>query len=82
MTRKFSSPPESFGLSPLLALLPEEGSSSRLQALSSSLFARHEKVESLRGEASTKDQERRYGAEATMLKQVLEWLEVRRTGDE
>ncbi len=53
-----------------------------MQALSSSLFARHEKVESLRGEASTKDQERRYGAEATMLKQVLEWLEVRRTGDE
>jgi hypothetical protein len=82
MASKTSSAPDPFSLSPLFAILPEEGSLKRLQSLSSSLFARHEKVESLRSESKSKDMERRFGSEAAMLKQILDWLEVTRPGGE
>jgi hypothetical protein len=82
MQGKIGGPPDPFSLSPLLALLPERGKLSRLEALASSLFARHEKVETLRAESTQKDLERRYAAEAAMLRQILDWLEVTRSGGE
>lgn len=74
MSGSIAGPPESFSLSPLLALLPEMGDLARLESLVSSLYARQEKVESLRAEATDKESERRYGVEAAMLRQILEWL--------
>jgi hypothetical protein len=74
MSGNVAGPPEPFSLSPLLALLPEGGDLSRLESLVSSLYARQEKVEALRAEASDKESERKYGIEAAMLRQILEWL--------
>lgn len=82
MTGKLSAPPDPFSLSPLLALLPEEGSAMRLHALSTSLFARHESVEALRSRGENKEIERRCLVEGAMLRQVLDWLELRKLGDE
>ncbi len=82
MSNSIGSPPDPFSLSPLLALLPAPGDVTRLESLMSSLFARHEKVEALRGEASEKDSERRYAAEAAMLRQILDWLAVKPTESE
>ena len=47
-----------------------------------SLFARHEKVETLREEAKSKELERRYTAEEAMLRQILDWLAVKPMGGE
>ena len=54
----------------------------RLENLVSSLFARHEKVETLREEAKSKELERRYTAEEAMLRQILDWLAVKPMGGE
>jgi hypothetical protein len=74
MSGNIGGPPEPFSLSPLLALLPDVGEIGRLEALVSSLYARQEKVEGLRAEASEKEVERTYAAESAMLRQILEWL--------
>jgi hypothetical protein len=82
MAGRIGGPPESFSLSPLLALLPEGGKLTRLESLVSSLYARHEKVEALRGEAADKESQRRYSSEAAMLRQILEWLAEKPEGEE
>lgn len=74
MREKLSTPLEPFALSPLLALLPEAGSLSRLESLLSSLYARRDKIEALRESHQDKDSERRLSIESAMLDQVLDWL--------
>ena len=69
-----------FSLSPLVALLPVHGRVGGLAALTSSLFARYEKVQSLLKEVNPEENRQAYGrltAEGDMLKQVLDWLSVR-----
>jgi hypothetical protein len=63
---------------PLLSILPNFGSVSKLRALTSSLFARHQRIlqmisqlELMEGAAETR---RRYLSEEIMLRQALEWL--------
>jgi hypothetical protein len=66
-------------LAPLLMLLPVRGKIGKLESLTSSLFARYEKVAALRrdmGDEVEPDVARRLGAEEAMLKQVLDWLAV------
>jgi hypothetical protein len=89
MSGTFGGPPDPFSLSPLLALLPQPGKIARLESLVSSLFARHEKVEALRNEevdadddGGSQDRERRYAAEAAMLRQILDWLALKPTASE
>lgn len=74
MSGTIGGPPDSFSLSPLLALLPEGGNLYRLESLVSSLYARQETVEALREEAPDRESERKYAVEAAMLRQILEWL--------
>jgi hypothetical protein len=74
MSGRIGGTPESFSLSPLLALLPEGGSLYRLETLVSSLYARQESVEVMREDAPDRDSERKYAIEAAMLRQILEWL--------
>lgn len=79
MKRPLFSNPEEFSLSPLLALLPVRGKVGRLEALTSSLFARYEKVASQLKEPETENSpelKKRFSSEEAMLRQVLEWLEV------
>jgi hypothetical protein len=66
------SPPDSFSLAPFLALLPVCGDIGKLEELTSSLYARYEKVANQEHAESG----RARAAEAAMLKQVLDWLEV------
>jgi hypothetical protein len=80
MAGTFGGPPDPFSLSPLLALIPQKGKLTRLESLVSSLFARYEKVEALRVEATEPDTERRYAAESAMLRQILDWLAVKPAG--
>ncbi|MCX6115592.1 MAG: hypothetical protein NTV65_10335 [Proteobacteria bacterium] len=82
MSGNVGGPPDPFSLSPLLSLLPSCGNLTRLENLVSSLFARHEKVETLREEAKSKELERRYTAEEAMLRQILDWLAVKPMGGE
>jgi len=82
MTDKVGQPPDAFSLSPLIALLPVRGNLSRLESLVPSLFARHEKVETLRTEAPSKELERRYSVESAMLRHILDWLAVKPLGSD
>ena len=78
--RSLYSPPDAFSLSPLLSLLPVRGRVGGLAALTSSLYARYEKVQRLHREVGTDADRaayRRYAAEEAMLKQVLDWLALR-----
>lgn len=68
--------PDSFSLSPLLAVLPSSGNVSRLESLVSSLFARYESVEALREQTSGQDARTKLSNEAAMLRQILDWLAV------
>jgi len=80
MKRSLYSPPEAFALSPLLALLPVKGEISRLSPLTASLYARYEKVSVLLKEAEDSvgvEMKKRLLAEQAMLRQVLDWLEVK-----
>jgi hypothetical protein len=84
MKRSLYSPPEPFSLSPLLALVPTVGKVGKLEALTSSLYARYEKVTSLQRElapisASSEEREilKKFAAEEQMLTQVLDWLAVK-----
>lgn len=77
MKRALFSPPDSFALSPLLAILPSVGSVGRLEPLTASLFARYEKVTALKKDlAGGRDTNNlnRLSAEEAMVKTVLEWL--------
>ncbi len=80
MKRYVSANPDPFSLSPLVALLPVRGDVGRLEALTSSLFARYEKVSSIQREMQENVESpevlRRTSAEAAMLRQVLDWLAV------
>lgn len=72
--------PDPFSLSPLVALLPVHGRVGGLAALTSSLFARYEKVQALLREVNPDENRQahsRLSAEGEMLKQVLDWLSVR-----
>jgi hypothetical protein len=71
-------PADSGSVYPLMSLLPTLGNVQKLHELTSSLFARHERVRQILrdlelGEAPL-ELRRPYGAEEKMLKQVLEWL--------
>ena len=81
MKKSLSSGPDPFSMSPLLALLPVRGDVGRLEALTSSLFARYEKVSALQREMQehpeTQEAARRTAAEAAMLRHVLDWLAVK-----
>jgi len=74
MSGTIGGPPDSFSLSPLLALLPDGGNLYRLETLVSSLYARQESVEALREEAADRESERKHAVEAAMLRQILDWL--------
>lgn len=79
MKKSLFAPPDPFSLAPLLMLLPVRGDIAKLEALTSSLFARYEKVVALRrdmGEDVEREVARRLGAEEAMLRQVLDWLAV------
>ncbi|MBX7137408.1 MAG: hypothetical protein K1X83_05440 [Oligoflexia bacterium] len=83
MKRSIFDPPEAFSLSPLLALLPQKGQLSKLETLSASLFARYERVTGLLGEiaaGSSPELETRLSREQNMLRQVLEWLNIKPEG--
>lgn len=82
MANSTGGPLDPFSLSPLLSLLPSCGSISRLEPLVPSLFARHEKVLSLRDQNESKELERRLSAEEAMLRQILDWLAVKPGGGE
>ena len=77
MRRSIIDGPEPFSLSPLLAILPVTGHSSKLHDLGASLFARFEKVSAMRadeGLANEREAHRRLVAEEGMLKTLLDWL--------
>ena len=79
MKKGLYSNPESFSLSPLLALLPVRGVVGELEKLTSSLFARYERVRALKrslDEESLRGSQKRIVAEEAMLRQVLDWLSV------
>jgi len=79
MKRPIFAPPDSFSLSPLLALLPVRGELSKLEGLKASFFARYEKVTGLSSELDSEqnaDLAARLNHERAMLKEVLTWLEV------
>jgi len=80
MKRSIYSPPDPFTLSPMVSLLPVRGKIGKLEGLTSSLYARFEKVSALQSEvgSSTKlGAAKRSNAEAAMLKQVLDWLSLK-----
>ncbi len=80
------SDPDSFTLFPMVSLLPIMGKIGKLEALTSSFYARYERVKGLKNELSTdsggrpsgsfQSALRRHAAEEAMLRQVLDWLEV------
>ena len=77
MTRSLYSPPEPFSLQPLLNLLPVKSQISRLEGMTSSLYARSEKVAGLLKaiqDSSDLVVKRRLQAEERMLKTVLDWI--------
>lgn len=83
MKRTLYSRPEQFSLSPLLCLLPSVGKTTRLEGLTSSLYARYEKVMHLRRELAndhspeSRAYDKKFNAEELMLKEVLDWLALK-----
>ena len=79
MKRPILSPPDTFSSSPLLALLPVVGVVGELEKLTSSLFARYERVRALKkslDEDALRESQRRIVAEEAMLRHILDWLSV------
>ena len=79
MRRSLYSNNDTFAQAPLLALLPNRGSAAGLEALSTSLFARYERVGVLKsqlGDDASREALRRVTAEEAMLKQVMDWLKL------
>ena len=80
MRRPLYAPPEEFSISPLLSILPQRGTVGKLAALTPSLLARYEKVSALhKGLVDSPDRAalKKVVAEEAMLRQVLEWLDVK-----
>ena len=80
MKKSLVAAPDPFGLSPLVLVLPVIGKVGGLTPLTSSLFARFEKVQGLKNELSSEPDRaafRRLAAEESMLKEVLDWLAVK-----
>lgn len=72
-------PPEPFARSPLLVLLPIRGKVGRLESLTSSLYARYENIVQVKRAVEDGDDPKvgaRIAAEESMLRIVLEWLQV------
>ena len=69
-------PADPFTVSPLITLLPVCGSIDKLESLTSSLYARFEKVKALQASGQGSGGQKRHVAEATMLRLVLEWLSM------
>jgi hypothetical protein len=85
MKRTLLSAPDGLALLPSLALLAPRGSLNRLEQLTSSFYARFEKVTALSEEAAAvedidRDVARRLAAEQAMLQQVLDWLKLKTKG--
>jgi hypothetical protein len=77
MKRSLLSPPDAGTRMPLVALLPSRGDISKLEGLTSSLFARYERAQrALSEQKSGSLLYKRTQAEFFMLKEVLEWLSV------
>lgn len=81
MKRPLYSRPDAFSISPFFSLLPVLGNVGKLEALSSSLFARYERVHERRDDMEESDDNRellrRISAEEGMLRQVLDWLAIK-----
>jgi uncharacterized protein YPO0396 len=81
MKRPLYSRPDAFSLSPLLSLLPVQGKVGKLEALTSSLYARYERVAHMKKDIppdeKNRDLQRRLTAEEAMLRQVLDWLAIK-----
>ena len=86
MKKSLYSAPEPFTLSPLLAILPSCGEVASLKPLTTSFFARYEKVAALQKElAASNDTSaitRKALAEANMLKTTLDWLATQSSSQE
>lgn len=77
MKRPLFAPPDPFSRTPLLTVLPRVGDAQRLPSLTSSLYARYEKVVGLQREIAREAEPevvRRINAEEAMLRAVLSWL--------
>lgn len=80
MKRSRFGSPDVFSLNPLVALLPVVGKVGRLEPLTSSLYARYERVAMRRRELIEEEHTEEYrccAVEEAMLKEVLEWLAVK-----
>jgi hypothetical protein len=80
MKRSLFSPPDPNSLLPLLGLLPVKGKVGKLETLTSSMYARYENVVLMQREVqgtTEEDAMRRFAAEESMLRQVLDWLAVK-----
>lgn len=75
--RNITGPIDTFSLSPLLALLPSFGKPDKLEGLSASIFARHERVQAQKNSTTDDVSSRKFNAEEGMLRQVLEWLDMK-----
>lgn len=73
--------PDPFALGPFIALLPKRGDLRRIEARVQSIYVRYENIESLRVEHKGDETERRYSVEATMLRNILDWLSVQPGGE-
>ena len=83
MKKPIFSQPDAFSISPFLVLLPVKGSVGRLPSLTTPLYARYEKVQRQIKESEIRQDLAllpRLRAEEGMLKQVLDWVSVRREG--
>ena len=80
MKRSIYSPPDAFSISPMISLLPVLGRIGKLETLTSSLYARFERVAALQKDDATSANSKRYAAESAMLKAVLDWLSVQPEG--
>lgn len=66
--------PDAFSLSPLVSILPSAGRVARLEESLSSLFARHETIQSaIRREENDSSN---LQVEEAMLREILAWLSV------
>lgn len=76
MKKPLASPPDSFSVHPLLAILPRTGSLNKLESFQSALFARYERVSASRASATTSDSQRKFQNEEAMLRVVLDWIQT------
>jgi hypothetical protein len=69
--------PDDFTMAPLLSLLPTIGDVTKLEGVTSSLYARYEKISQILREAERAGQSpQKFVRELDLLKEVLAWLAV------